>query len=94
LCKECAVNPTPRVSPEQFVESMKEDVEGYLKEVMEAVNEAPEGEWIAGSEERVRDLSAELRRRVFERAVQERVDAAEAAFPPSAPSGDGKAVGQ
>jgi GTP cyclohydrolase I len=88
------MNPTPRVPPEQFVKSMKEDVEQYVKEVMEAVNQAPDGEWIAGSEERVRDLSAEMRRRVFEKAVQQRVDAAEAAFSPSAPSDDGKAVGQ
>jgi GTP cyclohydrolase I len=88
------MNPTPRVPPEQFVESMKEDMEQYVKEVMEAVNQAPDGEWIAGSEERVRDLSAEMRRRVFEKAVQKRVDAAEAAFSPSAPSDDGKALGQ
>jgi len=88
------MNPTPRVSPEQFVESMKEEIEQYVKEVMETVNRAPDGEWIAGSEERVRDLSAEMRRRIFERAIQQRVDAAEAAFPPSAPSNDGKAVGQ
>ena len=64
------MNPTPRVPPEQLVESMKEDMERYAKEVMEAVNQAPDGEWIAGSEERVRDLSAEMRRLVFERAVQ------------------------
>jgi hypothetical protein len=49
---------------------------------------------IAGSEERVRNLSAEMRRRIFERAVQQRVDAAEAAFPPSTPSDNRKAVGQ
>jgi hypothetical protein len=85
---------TPRVPPEEFVESMKEEIEQYAKEVMEAVNQAPDGEWIAGSEERVRDLSAEMRRRVFERAMQRRVDAAEAAFPPSGSSDDGKAVGQ
>ena len=88
------MNPKPRVPPEQFVESMKEEMDQYLKEVMEAVNNARDGEWIAGSEERVRDLSAAIRRRVFERAVQQRVDAAEAAFPPSAPSDNGKAVGQ
>jgi hypothetical protein len=85
---------TPRVPPEQFAESMKQEMEHYLKEVMEAVNEAPDGQWIAGSEERVRDLSAAMRRRVFEKAVQQRVDAAEAAFPPSARSEDGKTVGQ
>ena len=85
---------TPRVSPQQFAESMKQEIEQYVKEVMEAVNQAPDGEWIAGSEEQVRDLSAEMRRRVFEQAVQKRVDAAEAAFPPSAPSDDGKAAGE
>jgi hypothetical protein len=88
------VTGTPQVPPEQFAEAMKKEMEEYLKEVMDAVNEAPDGEWIAGSEERVRDLSAEMRRRVFEKAVQQRVDAAEAAFPPSAQSDDEKAVGQ
>lgn len=86
------MNPTLRIPPERFAESMKQEMEEYLKDVMEAVNQAPDGEWIAGSEEHVRDLSAEMRRRVFEKAVQQRVDAAEAAFPPSAPSDDGKAA--
>jgi hypothetical protein len=85
---------TPRVPPQEFADSMKQDMEQYLKEVMEAVNNAADGEWIAGSEEQVRDLSAEMRRRIFERAVQKRVDAAEAAFPPSAPSDDGQATGE
>ena len=85
---------SPRVSPQKFVESMKQEFEEYAKEVMEAVNKAPDGAWIAGSEERVRDLSAEMRRKVFERALQQRVDAAEAAFPPSAPSDDGQATGE
>jgi GTP cyclohydrolase I len=88
------MNPTPRVPPEQLVESMKEEIEQYVKEVMETVNQAPDGDWIAESEERVRDLSAEMRRRIFERAVQQRVNAAEAAFSPSAPSNDGKTLGQ
>ena len=52
-----------------------------------------DGAWIAGSEEKVRDVTAEMRRRLFEQAVQKRVDAAEAAFPPSALSNDGKATG-
>jgi hypothetical protein len=73
---------------------MKQEFEEFAKEVMEAVNNAPDGQWIAGSEEQVRDLSAEMRRRVFEAAVQKRVDAAEAAFPPSAPSGDEQAAGK
>lgn len=85
---------TPQVPPEQFAEAMKQEMEQYLKDVMDAVNRAPDGEWIAGSEERVRDLSAEMRRRVFEKAMQKRLDAAEAAFPPSGQSQDGKAIGQ
>ncbi len=85
---------SPRVSPQQFAESMKEELEEFAKEVMEAVNEAPDGQWIADSEEKVRDLSAEVRRKIFERALQQRVDAAEAAFPPSAPSDDRQAAGE
>ena len=85
---------TPRVPPQEFAESMKQEFEEFAKEVMEAVNNAPDGQWIAGSEEQVRDLSAEMRRRVFEAAVQKRVDAAEAAFPPSAPSDHRQATGE
>jgi hypothetical protein len=77
-----------------FADSMKQEFEEFAKQVMEAVNNAADGQWIAGSEERVRDLSAEIRRRVFEAAVQQRVDAAEAAFPPSAPSHDRQAAGE
>jgi hypothetical protein len=85
---------SPRVSPQQFAESMKQEFEQFAKDVMEAVNDAPDGQWIAGSEEQVRDLSAEMRRKVFERALQQRVDAAEAAFPPSASSDDRQATGE
>jgi hypothetical protein len=85
---------SPRVSPQQFAESMKNEFEEFAKEVMEAVNDAPDGQWIAGSEEPVRELCAEMRRKVFERALQKRIDAAEAAFPPSAPSDDGQATGE
>ncbi len=73
---------------------MKQEMEQCLKEVMEAVNNAADGQWIAGSEEQVRDITGAMRQRIFERAVQQRVDAAEAAFPPSAPSDDGQATGE
>jgi len=84
----------PKVSREEYAKQMKAEMEGYLASVIDAVNEAPDGAWIAGSEEQVRDLSADFRRRVFERAVQMRVDAAEAAFPPSEEPGDGQASGE
>jgi hypothetical protein len=85
---------SPRVSPKVFAESMKGEFEEFAKQVMEAVNDAPDGQWIAGSEEQVRDLCAAMRQRVFEKALQKRVDAAEAAFPPSAPSNDRQAAGK
>ena len=88
------MKPTMQVAAEKFAETMKDEIEQYAKDVMEAVNNAPDGAWIAGSEERVRDLSAEMRRKVFERALQQRVDAAEAAFPPSARRDDGQAAGE
>jgi hypothetical protein len=84
----------PKISREEYAKRMQAEMEGYLASVIDAVNEAPDGAWIAGSEEQVRDLSAEFRRRVFEKAVQMRVDAAEAAFPPSEEPGDGQASGK
>lgn len=86
--------PSVQVPPEKLAEALREEAEAYARAVMQAVNQAPDGEWIAGSEEEVRDLSADFRRRAFERAMQLRIDAAEAAFPPSAPSDDAQAVGE
>lgn len=83
-----------QVAPEKFVEKMEADVRQYLSSVMQSVNAAPDGAWIADSEEQVRELSAEFRRKAFETAVQMRVDAAEAAFPPSARSGERQASGE
>ena len=88
----------PKVAPEKFVATMEQELQKYLQSVMQAVNNAPDGEWLAGSEEQVRDLSADFRRQVFERAVQARAgtdaqrwSAAEAAFSPSAPPEDRQA---
>ena len=72
----------PQVEAGKLVAVMEQEMQKYLQSVMAAVNNAPDGAWLAGSEEQVRDLSAEFRRRVFEQAVQMRIDAAEAAFSP------------
>lgn len=74
----------PKMSREQYIESMRTQFEAILGGVADAVNEAPEGQIINASEERVRDLFAEFRRVAYETALQGRIDAAEAAFPPSA----------
>jgi hypothetical protein len=83
-----------QVAPDKFVESMQQEMQQYLQSAMKAVNNAPDGDWIGGSEEQVRDLSADFRRQVFEKAVQLKVDAAEAAFSPSAQSDDRQASGE
>jgi hypothetical protein len=85
---------SPRVSSQQFADSMKKDFEEFAKQVMDAVNNAPDGQWVTGSEEQVRDLCAKMRQRVFEKALQKRVDAAEAAFPPSTSSDQRQATGE
>ncbi len=84
----------PKVPREEYLVHMKAEMETYLASVIDAVNQAPDGQWIAGSEEQVRDLSAEFRRQAFEQALQMRVYREEAAFPPSAQPGDGQASGQ
>ena len=80
----------PKMSRDEFIRHMREKMEAMLGQVADAVNDAPPGRVIAGSEEKVRDLFADLRREAFEAALQLRVNAAEAAFPPSEGSGDGQ----
>ena len=91
---QIATENATQVRPGKFLAAMEQEMQKYLQSVMAAVNAAPNGAWLAGSEEQVRDLSAEFRRRVFEQAVQMRVDAAEAAFPPSAQPPDEQAAEQ
>jgi hypothetical protein len=68
------------------------EVEQLLREVADAINQAPDGAVIAGSEEVVRDAMARFRRRVYELGLQLRTDAAKAAFPPSGPCGRSQAA--
>jgi len=77
------------VSAQSFVEAMRQEAEQVLRRVMEAVNRAPDGSWINGSEMEVRDLMGEYRRKVFETALQMRAGAAEGAFSPGGPDGPG-----
>jgi hypothetical protein len=67
---------------------MRQRVEQMLGDIADAVNGAAPGRIITDSEEKVRDLFAQLRQEAFEQAVQMRVDAAEAAFSPSEGSAD------
>jgi hypothetical protein len=73
----------PKMSRVQYIEAMRGKFEEILGGVADAVNNAPEGRIIDASEEDVRDLFADFRRVAFEAALQARIDAAEAASPPS-----------
>ena len=75
----------PALSAEELIERTRVQFEQLMREVAGAVNAAPEGHVISRSEEPVRDLLGEFRRKVFETAIQMRVEAAEAAFSPGGP---------
>jgi hypothetical protein len=74
---------TPRMSRDEFIAQMRTKVEEALGRVADAINEARPGQIISGSEEEVRDVFAELRQQAYETGLQMRLNAAEAAFPPS-----------
>ena len=88
-----------KMEREELVRRMRQDFEDTMRQVADAVNDAPDGHLIDGSEERVRDLLGEFRRRAFEAAAQMRVEATEgsAAFSPgeagAGEPGSGGAVG-
>jgi len=77
------MQPEIQLSRDEYIRQMRLEIEETLGQVADAVNGAPPGRVISASEEKVRDLFAALRLKAYERAVQMRVDAAEAAFPPS-----------
>jgi hypothetical protein len=77
------MEPMPKMSRDEYVALMRQKVEAMLRQVADAINDAREGYVIAGSEEKVRDLFADLRQQAFELGLQMRIDAAQAAFSPS-----------
>lgn len=79
------VNRTP-ISTDAFRDAMRAQTDQMLDQVMTAVNNAPDGAWIKASEMTVRSVLEEYRRRVFERALQLKCDAAEGAFSPGGPA--------
>jgi hypothetical protein len=66
-----------KMDREELIRRMREDFERTMLQVADAVNAAPDGHLIDGSEEQVRDLLGDFRRRAFETAAQLRVEATE-----------------
>ena len=68
---------------QEYVSRMQAECRQILERVADAVNAAPTGNVISGSEMEVLDLMTELKRKAFEVAVQMRVDSTESTFSPS-----------
>ena len=88
------MSPEPALSADALLEQLRGRFEQLCQGVAAAVNAAPAGAVINASEEKVRDLFADLRRATFQAAVQLRLDAAQAAFSPSASPPDGKTLAE
>jgi len=73
----------PKLDREAYENQMRAEIERVLQEVADAVDNAPQGRVIRDSEEKARDALDRFRRVAYERAIQMKVNAAEAAFPPS-----------
>jgi len=72
-----------KITPEQLAKAMDADYQKLVQQVSAAVNEAPDGAVISGSEELVRETMARFRQKVYEKAIQLRTQAAQTAFSPS-----------
>ena len=88
------MEPMPKLDREAYLAQMRQQMEAVLGQVADAINNAPDGAIIAGSECQVRDLFGRLRQQAYEVGLQMRADAAEAAFPPSEERPDGEVAAE
>jgi len=70
----------PEIEIEKLKELLKKDFEDCIAEVVEAIDTAKAGSIIDDSEEPVRIATGQLRQKIFEKALQIKVEAAQAAF--------------
>jgi hypothetical protein len=77
---------TGQVSKDELIRRMRAKFEETMARVTAAVNAAPDGHWIDGSEEACRDVLGEFRQAAYEAALQMRIEATEksVAFSPGA----------
>lgn len=74
---------------------LRERFESTMEAALQAVEQAPDGQWIAGSEWQIRDTFQQLTADCYREIVQSRIDAqpsaTQAAFSPSGKPGRGAA---
>ena len=80
----------PKLDRAKLRERLLAEFDQVVEEVADAVDGAPTGRVIRDSEEQARDVLDRFRQIAYEEALQAKVNAAEAAFPPSAQCGDGE----
>jgi hypothetical protein len=80
------MEPQPQASADDLIAALRQQFEKLCQDVTAAVNTAAPGRVITDSEEQVRDLLARFRQKTYQTAVQLRLEAAQAASPPSDPS--------
>jgi hypothetical protein len=80
----------PKLDRKAYEEQMRAEIERTLRDVADAVDDAPRGRIIRDSEEKARDALDRFRRMAYEKAVQMKLNAAQAAFSPSDQRSDGK----
>lgn len=69
---------------DQVKRELTEQFQRSLDDAMEAVEKAPDGQWIAASEWQIREIFQKLMADSFQKLLQARLDAADqAAFSPS-----------
>jgi hypothetical protein len=88
------MNDQPQLATQDLLDQLRGRFEQLCADVAAAVNRAPAGQVINASEEQVRDLLADFRQATYQAAIQLRLQAAQAAFPPSAPPRDGQAAAE
>jgi len=75
-----------QISPDAYLQRMRRTMEDTLRQVAQAVNDAPDGAWINDSEWQVFAAFNDLRRAAYEQALQMRADAGASAFSPDGPA--------
>ena len=73
----------PGIDRQKLEKLLKDDFQRCIAEVTQAVDTARMGAIIDDSEEPVRMATSRLRQMIFQKAIQMKTDAAEAAFSPS-----------
>ena len=77
------MEPMPELDRAADIAALRQTVEAVLGRVADAINAAPDGHIIGGSERPVFDPFAALKPEAFEAGLPMRTDAADAAFSPS-----------